>query len=242
MVQWIAIALGIYCSASWVQSIRLRDAPAYAMIANPGFVSLTLLGGLMSYISYGLAPFIFLYVKNRFNVGAEVGLNLGIITALAGGFGATTGGILGDYFKRRHPAGRMLVLLIAVCGSAVCLFTSLYVDTLQSFYIVIAAQIFIHIMWLGPCAASIQDLVLPRMRGTATAVFFLGTTVLGLGIGPYMVGLISDVTGRLQTAMLSTLLAVPLVILCVIIASRAVPKLEASVVARAQAAGEAVAA
>jgi MFS family permease len=240
MVQWIAIALGIYCSASWVQSIRLRDAPAYAMIANPGFVSLTLLGGLMSYISYGLAPFIFLYVKNRFNVGAEVGLNLGIITALAGGFGATTGGILGDYFKRRHPAGRMLVLLIAVCGSAVCLFTSLYVDTLQSFYIVIGAQIFIHIMWLGPCAASVQDLVLPRMRGTATAVFFLGTTVLGLGIGPYMVGLISDVTGRLQTAMLSTLLAVPLVILCIVIASRAVPKLEASVVERAQAAGESV--
>jgi hypothetical protein len=40
--------------------------------------------------------------------------------------------------------------------------------------------------------------------------------------------------------MLSTLLAVPLVILCIVIASRAVPKLEASVVERAQAAGESV--
>jgi MFS family permease len=240
MVQWIAIAVGVYCSASWVQSIRLRDAPAYAMIANRGFISLTLAGGLMSYISYGLAPFIFLYIKGRFNVGAETGLTLGLITAIAGGVGATMGGVLGDFLKRRHPAGRMIVMLIAALGSGLTLIISLQTPALPTFFWIIAVQIAVHIMWLGPCAASIQDLVLPRMRGTATAVFFLGTTVLGLGVGPYMVGLISDVTGNLQTAMTSVIFAIPFVLLCVAIAGRSVPKLEENLLDRARAAGEVV--
>jgi MFS family permease len=80
--------------------------------------------------------------------------------------------------------------------------------------------------------------VLPRMRGTATAVFFLGTTVLGLGIGPYMVGLISDVSGDLQSAMMSTLLAIPLILILATIAFRAVPALETSLLDRAHRAGE----
>jgi MFS family permease len=240
MVQWTAIAVGIYCSASWVQSIRLRDKPAYTLIANRGFIALTLLGGLMSYISYGLAPFVFLYIKGHFNVGAEVGLTLGIITAVAGGIGATFGGILADFLKRRHPAGRMLVMLIAAICSATFLLLSLKAETISGFFWIIAFQIGLHIMWLGPCAASIQDLVLPRMRGTATAVFFLGTTVLGLGVGPYVVGLVSDVTHDLRFAMTSTLLALPLIVICVVIAARSVPALEASLLVRAQAAGEAV--
>lgn len=240
MVQWIAIAVGIYCSASWVQSIRLRDAPAYAMIANRGFIALTMVGGLMSYISYGLAPFLFLYIKNAFQVGAEEGFTLGIVTAVAGGVGATLGGVLGDMFKRIHPAGRMLVLLIAALGSALSLILSLEAATPAAFFWIAGINIGVHIMWLGPTAASVQDLVLPRMRGTATAVFFLGTTVIGLGIGPYMVGLISDVTGDLKFAMMSTLVVMPLVLIFIAIAARSVPQLEANLLDRARAAGEAV--
>src|SRR3546814_12384147 len=50
---------------------------------------------------------------------------------------------------------------------------------------------------LGAAAATTQDLVLPRMRGTATAAFFLGTTLVGLSFGPSMVGQISDMAGTI---------------------------------------------
>src|SRR3546814_2546429 len=52
---------------------------------------------------------------------------------------------------------------------------------------------------LGAAAATTQDLVLPRMRGTATAAFFLGTTLVGLSFGPYMVGQISDMAGTIRS-------------------------------------------
>lgn len=240
MVQWIAITLGVYCAASWVQTIKLRDAPSHALIANRGFISLTLAGGLMSYISYGLSPFIFLYAKNRFGVGAESGLTLGLITAIAGGLGATFGGIFGDWWRKRHVSGRVFVMAVAAIGSAATLILTYSTSDIEIFYILAAMNIFVHIMWLGPCAASVQDLVLPRMRGTATAVFFLGTTIVGLGLGPYIVGLTSDVTGDLQFAMIATLIVMPIILGLIFVAARSLPGLETSLLDRARAAGEPV--
>ncbi len=240
MVQWLAIAVGVYCSASWVQTIRRRDAPSHTLIANRGFVALTLTGGLMSYISYGLSPFVVLFAMKRFALGPETAVTIGLISVFAGGLGATFGGVLGDWFKRRTPAGRIYVMLIAALSSVTLILLSYSVKDVQLFYMLAAAQIFLHIMWLGPCAATVQDLVLPRMRGTATAVFFLGTTIIGLGLGPYVVGLVSDVTGDLEYAMKSTVFVLPLILICIWIAIRSVPQLEASLLDRARAAGEQV--
>ncbi len=240
MVQWVAIAVGIYCSASWVQTIRMRDRALYALMANRTFVSLTLIGGLMSYISYGLSPFAVIYGMQRFGVGPEFGKTLGVISIFAGGIGATAGGFLGDWFRKRSAAGRVWVMLIAALGSLVFLLTSLAVESLQAYLVLTFFQIGVHIMWLGPTAASIQDLVLPRMRGAATAVFFLGTTIIGLGIGPYVVGLVSDVTGDLRFALGSTVIAIPLILIAIAVAWRTLPAMETSVLDRARAAGEAV--
>ncbi len=240
MVQWVAIAIGVYCSASWLQTIRLRDTPAYALIANRGFLALTLIGGLMSYISYGLSPFIFLYAKDQFGVGAEAGLTLGVITAVAGGLGTIFGGVLGDWWRKRHPAGRVLVMLVALIGSAITIVGSYVTRDLSTFYWFAGLNIFVHIMWLGPCAASIQDLVLPRMRGAATATFFLGTAVIGLGLGPYMVGLVSDISGSLRASMMGTMVVMPIIAIMIVIAYRSVPHLSETVAERARAAGEPV--
>ena len=238
MVQWIAIAVGVYCSVSWMQTIRLRDQPTFALIANRGFIGLTLVGGFMSYISYGLSPFLFLYAKTEFGVGAEAGLTLGTITAIAGGLGASFGGIAGDFWKRYSPSGRMLVMCVAALGSAVTIMLAYTANSLDAFYWLMGANLFLHIMWLGPCAATIQDLVLPRMRGTATAVFFLGTTIVGLGLGPYITGLISDVSNDLRLAMLCSIIVMPIIFVLLFVAIRTVPKLEATVIDRARAAGE----
>jgi len=93
-------------------------------------------------------------------------------------------------------------------------------------------------MWLAPVAATTQDMVLPRMRGTAAAVFFLGTNIIGLGMGPYCVGLVADVTGDLRFAMLSVLFVAPVTIGLLIYSARKLPAVEASIIDRARAAGE----
>ena len=81
---------------------------------------------------------------------------------------------------------------------------------------------------------------MPRMRGTATATFFIGTTLLGLALGPYLAGRVSTLTGSLSTGMLSLMLSVPITAIAAIAAIRLVPAAEASREARARAAGEVI--
>ena len=48
------------------------------------------------------------------------------------------------------------------------------------------------------------------MRGLATATFFLSTTLIGLGLGPFMAGYVSATNADdLSMRVLSTLVAVP---------------------------------
>jgi MFS family permease len=76
--------------------------------------------------------------------------------------------------------------------------------------------------WMPPLYAIMYDQVLPRMRGLTSSLYLLVMTILGLGIGPYVVGLLSDATGDLRFAMLCiNAAAIPIVVLMVLIGRRA---------------------
>jgi MFS family permease len=241
LVQWVAIAVGTYATVSWMQAIRLRDPVAARLtLATPGFVAAAVGGGLLSMCSYGLAAFLFLFGTTYHGLTASDGIILGAIAATAGCVGTLSGGIIADAARRRHPAGRLHVASAAALLSALFSLWQYTTPHVWAFYIANFAGTLFLTMWLGPIAATCQDQVLPRMRGTATALQFLATNLIGLGLGPYLVGLISDVTGDLRIAMLTMLLVTPVVLLLFQFAARRLPSSEASVIARARAAGEAV--
>jgi MFS family permease len=75
--------------------------------------------------------------------------------------------------------------------------------------------------WMPPLYAILYDQVLPRMRGITTSVYLLSSTILGLGVGPYIVGIISDATHDLRFAMLCiNAAAIPIVVLMLVVARR----------------------
>lgn len=64
--------------------------------------------------------------------------------------------------------------------------------------------------------------------------------LLGLGLGPYVVGLVSDVTRDLRFARITTIVVLPIILGSILMALRDVPALEASLVDRTRAAGEGI--
>ncbi len=50
----------------------------------------------------------------------------------------------------------------------------------------------LNILWLGPVVTAVQHLVPQRMRATASASFLLINNLIGLGVGPLLIGGISD--------------------------------------------------
>ena len=50
----------------------------------------------------------------------------------------------------------------------------------------------LNILWLGPVTAAVQHLVEAPKRGTASGAFLLINNLIGLGVGPLLIGTISD--------------------------------------------------
>jgi hypothetical protein len=145
---------------------------------------------------------------------------------------------MADWLRARNPAGRIQVIAFGALAPIIPFVIAYTTSSPTMFYVMVFIASTFTASALGGAAATTQDLVLPRMRGTATATFFLATTLFGLALGPYMAGQVSTATGSLSTGILSTLAVVPVGLMLLIAAYRLVPTAEQSLVERARAAGE----
>jgi len=251
--QFLAVGTGLYAVISWAQSIKRRDKPTYEMIwGTPAFV-LTIIGfGSISFVGYSVgfwaAPYAMrTFVEPMATSGAPVpwygtkeavAFLLGGGGALGGFIGTILGGVLGDAAKKRHPSGRIIVGSLATLVPAPFIWLQYTTTDLGTFFLCYAPTTIFGSMYVGVAAATTQDLVMPRMRGAATATFFIGTTLFGLGLGPWFTGFVSKLSGSLGTGVLSLLLMAPVTITCLLLVYRWLPAAEASRITRARTAGE----
>jgi len=241
-LQWSAVGTGVYAVFSWASALKRRDPPAFALIVGtPAFLCTVVAYGLNAFMAYAVSFWAAPYAIRVMHMAPQdAGAMIGSAGALAGFVGVTCGGIVADRLRRRHPAGRLLVVIFGATApipAVAIAFTALDpVIFVVSFF---AASVMASCA-LGAAAATTQDLVLPRMRGTATATFFIGTTLLGLAMGPYLAGDISTRSDSLSLGILSLLAAAPITIAAGIAAWRLVPAAEASREVRARASGEVI--
>jgi hypothetical protein len=198
--------------------------------AAPGFA-------LLAFIGYGVGFWTPPYFVRVHGIGeAEAGLVLGGTSAVAGWFGTTLGGVLADRWRERQQAARLYIGMIGGALS-VPLATLLFTTDSKAFAYVLNFPTLVAVsLWIGPAASTVQDLVLPRMRGTASAAFLLVITFIGLALGPYAIGRLSVALGDLRLALLGALAADVLAVVLLGVATVYLPRDEA---ARARAAAQA---
>jgi MFS family permease len=203
--QWVVMGIGIYALFSWAQSLKLRDAPTFALIfrsrsmiyANIAFPTVT-------FITYGYGLWMAPYLIRKFGVDlSEVGMVLGLSTAICGGVGVAFGGWMADFLRRRigEDAHAYMPIISAVLTSTLAL-VILNADNLTTVYIANVALQFVAVLWSGAGSSIITSLVLPRMRAAASAFYLAMVTFLGLAMGPYLIGYLSDtfVAGGMSSA------------------------------------------
>ncbi|MFY7835890.1 MAG: spinster family MFS transporter [Novosphingobium sp.] len=241
--QWVFLGVGIYAVYSWATALRAHDLPTFRLIwGTPAFLCTTLGYGMVAFVSYASSYWGAPYAERVFGIAkADLGLTIGGTGALAGFLGVIIGGRIADALFARGPAGRLYVTLFGLLAPIAPLVGAY---TTESFTAFVIYSFIAHIMSssaLGGAAATSQLLVLPRMRGTATATFFLATTLVGLALGPFMAGYVSATSGDdLATGVLSTLVTVPIGIVLLMVAIKSVPAAQSSLESRARAAGEAI--
>jgi hypothetical protein len=125
---------------------------------------------------------------------AELGLWLGLISGIFLGIGTFLGGVLSDRWAARKQDVRWYLWLSAGAMLLSLPFTCLFYlwpEGRMALLLNIPGSI-LSPMWLGPTGAMTQGLVKLRMRATASAILLFVINLIGLGLGPQTVGLVSD--------------------------------------------------
>ncbi|MDE0884909.1 MAG: MFS transporter [Myxococcota bacterium] len=250
VAQWTATAIGAYITFSWTQNLKLRDPATYAMMFHSRAFNYTMLAfPMIAFVGYGAGFWIPPLLLRMHDVSAtSIGLYIGLGSALGGFIGITLGGVLADYLKTRFPSGRMVLGYICILGVVPLLLLLLYTESM-----VLAFWINFFLTIPAACGASVppttaSDLVMPRMRAVAGAYYILVNTFVGLALGPYAIGQISDVLNRggmndadaLRSAIgLSMLIFIP-ALFFLYLAQKHLPEDEASRLDRAHSLGESV--
>jgi hypothetical protein len=239
-LQWTIAGFGTYVLLCWGQAQGLRDRPVRAIFfGTPALNAIVGLAVLQMIINYGVMGWTPSYLVREYHQSlASVAAVFGPLSAAIGIIGPLISGPVSDFFRARHPSGRLYLLVGVMALSPLAAMWTYSSTDITSFYIRFVLFSLILTMWMPPVYASIMDLVLPRMRGRLMAYYTLITTILGLGTGPYLVGLISDVTGDLGGAIMATFLVSPAIVLLTLYAVHRMPRDEASLLERARAAGE----
>ncbi|HYE27009.1 MAG TPA: MFS transporter [Allosphingosinicella sp.] len=255
LAQWAAYGLGVYAVFSWVQSLKHRDPPTHRLIwGTPLTIVLTLSFGSISFVTYAVSFWGPPYVLRTFYpdptgpafylggmTGAEeVAFIIGWASAISAAAGVIMGGVIADLWRRTDPRGRIFVNMASVILAAPLTWFIFTTDSVAVFYWVFPLAHLCGAAWVGAAVATLQDLVLPRMRGTAGATYILGTTMVGLALGPYFAGRVADLAGSLRIGIFALYLIVPLTLLGLWLGSRRIEDLEATKVDRARAVGEAI--
>lgn len=240
-VQWIVSGCGAYIMLNWLQSLKLADRPTYAAIGrSPAMILLIALCALQSIINYGVMLWTPTYLTQHFGLSAsKVAWQFGTLITALGIVGPLIAGPLSDWINARRPGGRLYVTLASlVIYPPIAVWTYMAEDV-GTFYLRFVAFSLTLTMWLPPVYAGLVDLVLPRMRGMAMSFYILTMTIVGLGMGPYAVGMISDLNGNdLGAAISSVFWLSPLIAVLTLALVVRFPKDEALLIARTRAAGE----
>ncbi|WP_318656070.1 spinster family MFS transporter [Qipengyuania atrilutea] len=239
--QWLFSAVGYYAVYCWAAALRRRDPATFALIwGSPAFLATVVGYSAVAFMAYATSYWSAPYAERVFEVPkSELGLFIGAPGAVAGFLGVILGGRAADALQEKFANGRVWIILFGLLAPIVPMIIAFTTDNSWVFYGFVFVAQFLSSSALGAAGAVTQTLVLPRMRATATATFFLGTTLIGLALGPYLAGYVSSIRGEdLAAGILSTFVIIPVGLVALVWSLRAVPKALETVQARATAAGE----
>jgi predicted MFS family arabinose efflux permease len=148
---------------------------------------------LNAFVGYGTLAWVPAFLIRSFDMSTgTIGTALALIIGISGGLGTYFGGVLADRLSQRDVRWNMW--LIAICVAAAFPF-SFGVFLAPSGTIALAAFVIpaaVGALYLGPSLAMVQGLVSLRMRTVASAILLFIINIIGLGLGPQAVGIISD--------------------------------------------------
>jgi len=163
------------------------------LINNPVSRQIMLGASIFAIAGYGainwLAPF---YIRMHGVSTSDLGLWLSLSIGLFGGIGTFASGLLADHLGKTNKGWYLWIP-----ATAAVIIVPLYIVVLStdnrsvSLWLNFLPSIFIA-TYIGPSVAVLHSSIPARMRATASAIYYFMLNIIGLGLGPTLIGIVSD--------------------------------------------------
>ncbi len=163
------------------------------LLQRRAFLHMAVGAGLASFGGYAVASFFpsFL-VRSHAMSPSIIGVYLGLILGIAGGFGFAGGGWVADRLGRYGRRWSMWGVSIASLLAWACIFPVYLSDSWQYALLWFLVPAVFSNFYLATTLAQAQSLVGLRMRGVAAGLMLFILNIIGLGMGPQVTGILSD--------------------------------------------------
>ncbi len=157
------------------------------------FRHLSLGAGVYTFAAYAIVQWAPSFLSRSHHMkSGEIGTWLAVVFGGGGMIGALFGGKIADVWGRRDQ--RSYAWLCALCMAVASFFAAatFIAQSRGPVLLCLLIAFTLGTAYYGPTFSATQALAVPRMRATAAAFLISIINIIGLGLGPAMVGMASD--------------------------------------------------
>jgi MFS family permease len=163
------------------------------LLAKPEFRHVALGAALNSLAGYALLYWVPAFFGRVHGMGPEATRGeLALTYSLGGALGTFGGGWLADRLARRDERWRLRSCALATLAGLPFLYAFLFAESAEAALLLYAPAVVLGTMYLAPSSAIVQSIAPARSRATASAVLLFSMNLIGLGLGPWLAGALSD--------------------------------------------------
>ena len=149
---------------------------------------------LTAFVGYSVVTWAPAFLGRSFGMSSgAIGTWLGLVIGIAGGIGIVLGGQLADRLGGRDPRWYLWIVAIALLGGLPFTFGVFLASTPAISLVCLIAPVLLGNFYQATTFSQTQGLAGLRMRAMAASVMLFIATIIGLALGPWSVGVLSDV-------------------------------------------------
>jgi predicted MFS family arabinose efflux permease len=163
------------------------------IVRTPVFWLLALGAAAASIAGYAILFWMASFLSRSHGLGLrETALCNAAIVLIGGLAGIWAGGVAGDRLSARRPAALALIPAAGFALALPCYAVGLLTPSLPLAILLLIVPQGLGLLWLAPTLAAVQRTAPDGARATAAAAFLFVTNLIGLGLGSWMTGVLSD--------------------------------------------------
>ncbi len=163
------------------------------LLRNRTIMHIAMGGALTSFVGYGLGQWMPAYFIRTHEMGiAETATYFGLVLGVASAVGTFLGGNLADKLSTRDKRYYAWMPAAGVLAAFPFYVVAMLLDQPYWAIAVLIVPSLLNSLWLGPAFGTVQNVAPMRMRALASAVLLFVLNIIGLGLGPFLVGVLSD--------------------------------------------------